>query len=425
MRARVKATVFWLIMLLATWLSIEAVSLITYGIINRSPFSYREARDKLTASIASASSRLSVTGPSDLQWGDFMEVLHPYFGFVADPYQNKPFWKVSDYGFVLNGNGNPIVKRSPGKVIIGLFGGSFTNGVCLSLRSLLDNQSAELGKDFVVINFAAGGYKQPQQLMILNYLLALGGEFNMVINLDGFNEVALPPAENVPNNVNPFYPRGWDRRTANTISPATVRLIGHLEVITESNQKWAQTFRNHRLYLSPTLFLLWQYRDKVMARIIFETNQRIGSEAAKSQTYTMRGPPYIFKEEGDLYRDIADLWKRSSLQMKSLCDANGAKYYHFLQPNQYVAGSKPMTEAERKQAVNEKSPFKKGATKGYPVLVAAGQELKAAGANFVDLTMIFSGHPEVLYVDDCCHVNREGYDVVARRIYETIYQVKL
>ena len=35
-----------------------------------------------------------------------------------------------------------------------------------------------------------------------------------------------------------------------------------------------------------------------------------------------------------IYRDIADVWKRTSLQMKVLSEANGAKYYHFLQPNQ-------------------------------------------------------------------------------------------
>jgi hypothetical protein len=421
MRAKAKATVFWVIMLLATWLFIEVISLITCGIIDRSRFSYGKALDKLNASVASAPSAAAVTGSSDLKWGDFAEVLHPYFGFVADPYQNKPAWKVSDFGFVLSDNKSPIVKRSPGKVIVGLFGGSFTHGVYSSLKSLLENQSAKLGKEFVAINFAAGGYKQPQQLMILNYVLALGGEFDVVINVDGFNEVALPSAENIPSKVNPFYPRGWDRRTASTISPATVRLIGYVEVTKERQEKWAQMFKNNRLYLSPTLFLVWQYRDKVLARTIYETNQRIRTEGAESASYTMRGPTYIYREEGDLYRDIADVWKRSSLQMKALCDANGAKYYHFLQPNQYVEGSKSMTGAERKKAVNEMSPYKPGVTKGYPVLAAAGNELKAAGVKFTDLTMIFSEHPEVLYSDDCCHTNRAGSDIVAKRIYETIY----
>jgi len=43
--------------------------------------------------------------------------------------------------------------------------------------------------------------------MRLNYLLALGARFDLFINLDGFNEVALPPAENIPKGVFLFFPR--------------------------------------------------------------------------------------------------------------------------------------------------------------------------------------------------------------------------
>jgi hypothetical protein len=80
-----------------------------------------------------------------------------------------------------------------------------------------------------------------------------------------------------------------------------------------------------------------------------------------------------------------------------------------------------MTEEERRQAVNKESRFANGAVKGYPFLVKAGNELQAAGVKFADLTMIFSEHRELLYIDDCCHTNREGCDIVSERIYETIY----
>lgn len=422
MITRVKKTVFYVIMLLATWLCVEAISLIAYSIMNRSSFSYAKALRKLDATISPLSLEAPLAGLSELRWvDDFIEVLHPYFGFVADPSQNKPELKVSDFGFLESENPTPIIKRSPGKLIVGLFGASFSRLTYVSLKSVLNNHSAALGKEFIVINFAANGYKQPQQLMVLNYFLALGAEFDVVINLDGFNEVALPPSENIPYNVNPFYPRKWDRRTAKAISPAIVRLIGYGEVSKESKETWARICKNYRLYLSPTLFLLWQSRDNKLARMIYETNERIKAEWSKSQSYTMRGPPYVFKNEEDLYEDLAEIWKRCSLQMKNLCEANGIKYYHFLQPNQYVEGSKPMSETERKQAVNRESRFADGAAKGYPFLIKAGKELELAGVHFTDLTMIFSGHPEILYIDDCCHTSREGSDIVANRIYETIY----
>jgi hypothetical protein len=54
---------------------------------------------------------------------------------------------------------------------------------------------------------------------------------------------------------------------------------------------------------------------------------------------------------GKLYRYLAEAWKNSSIQMNALSDVAGIKYYHFLQPNQYVKDSKPMTEQERKIAI--------------------------------------------------------------------------
>lgn len=418
----VRKIAFWATMLAVTWLCVEALSFIAYGIVNRSLFSYREASSRLDASIPPSSLETPLAGLRPALWGDgLVEALHPYFGFVADPTENRSELRVSDFGFPENGNRSPIVKRSSHRVIVALFGGSFSRRTHASLKSVLNDHSAALGKEFIVINFAADGYKQPQQLMVLNYFLALGAEFDVVINLDGFNEVALPASENVPYNVNPFYPRKWDRRTATAISPSSLRLIGYSQVIKESRARWARVFRNHHFYLSPTLFSLWQFRDDELARVIYETNRGIETELSKSQSYTMRGPSYVFENEERFYRDLVEFWKRCSLQMNNLSQANGARYYHFLQPNQYVEGSKPMSEAERRQAVNKESPFADGSVKGYPLLIEAGRELQSAGVQFSDLTMVFSEHREALYTDDCCHTNREGTDIVANRIYETIY----
>jgi len=34
--------------------------------------------------------------------------------------------------------------------------------------------------------------------------------------------------------------------------------------------------------------------------------------------------------------------------------------------------------------------------------------------------MLFADHPEPIYVDDCCHYNQKGNDMVAQAIGETI-----
>ena len=73
---------------------VEGVSLIGYRAINHSWFSYDEARQALAANAPASSAEFGVAGLSDLSQGDFIEVLHPYFGFVADPQRNKEFWKI-------------------------------------------------------------------------------------------------------------------------------------------------------------------------------------------------------------------------------------------------------------------------------------------------------------------------------------------
>ncbi|HSH38791.1 MAG TPA: hypothetical protein VK993_08395 [Chthoniobacterales bacterium] len=405
-----------------TWLLIEGAALLAYRIINRTPFSYTEARERLCATIGSDDAARGLQPAAGLNWHGLVEVLHPYFGFVADPHQSEPRWKVAPFGFFGNDHVAPIVKRAPDRVVVGVFGGSFAGVIYPFIKAALEEHGAAAGKPHVVINFATAGYKQPQQLLTLNYLLSLGAEFDIVINVDGFNEVALPLAENVPAKLNPFYPRMWDRRTASVVNRGTLRSIGRVEVAIEVKQRWAGLFRDRRLYVSPTLFLLWQTRDRKLARTIYQLHEKLSADRADAESFQMHGPEHPTANEEQLCSDLAAAWKNASLQMKILCEAAGTKYYHFLQPNQYLEGSKPISEAERKQAVNEASRYGQAVAKGYPLFIASGRQLQAAGVNFSDLTRIFADRLEILYGDDCCHTNDEGSAVVTRRIVETIYR---
>ena len=61
-----------------------------------------------------------------------------------------------------------------------------------------------------VHSLALGGFKQPQMLAALAYLMALGQRFDVVVELDGFNDVALSFSENKYKGTFPAYPRDWD-----------------------------------------------------------------------------------------------------------------------------------------------------------------------------------------------------------------------
>ena len=53
------------------------------------------------------------------------------------------------------------------------------------------------------------------------------------------------------------------------------------------------------------------------------------------------------------------------------------------------------------------------AIKGYPLLRQFNRDLPGQGINYFDLTGIFVDRPETLYIDDCCHLNPRGYELLA------------
>ena len=108
--------------------------------------------------------------------------------------------------------------------------------------------------------------------------------------------------------------------------------------------------------------------------------------------------------------------------MNTLAKANNFDYFHFLQPNQYVKNSKKLTEWEQRYTFyyGDDYTYKIAVEYGYPFLLAYGENLIEQNVNFTDLTMIFEQITETAYEDMCCHVNKFGNDIVAKKIAETI-----
>jgi hypothetical protein len=67
-------------------------------------------------------------------------------------------------------------------------------------------------------------------------------------------------------------------------------------------------------------------------------------------------------------------------------------------------------------AITEHHPYAAGVAKGYPALVKRTEDLRLAGVAFFDLRMLFKDVTHQLYIDDCCHLNREGNIMLARAI---------
>jgi hypothetical protein len=135
----------------------------------------------------------------------------------------------------------------------------------------------------------------------------------------------------------------------------------------------------------------------------------------------LRGPDLAIHDPQSLFETSVEIWSRASSQLFALSEARGIAYHHFLQPNQYVTGSKVLTDAERETAIlAADSSTRFGAETGYPLLIAEGRRLRAAGVPFHDLTNLFAEVEEPIYRDGCCHYLLAGYELVARQIARTI-----
>jgi hypothetical protein len=345
--------------------------------------------------------------------------LHPFLGFVQDPAVQQPAgWApIGPQGF-RERRSAPGDPASP--FVVAIFGGSFADGFAGGGAATLGRALARLpqaaGREVRVVGFAIPGYKQPQQLMALILMLALSERIDLVINLDGFNDVVLPVAENLRAGTNPFYPRFWPELAHSAADPRREVLVGEISYLRKRRAKGARLCAHGILAYSATCHLVWRSLDGGLTRRIARAERERVELPAAERSFAVTGPPYAETSPEATYRDLAAFWGRCSTLMHQLCSARGIPYFHFLQPNQYVAGSKPMGAEERRIALDPQQPYRPFAEQGYPYLIEEGRRLTASGVRFFDLTSAFAEYRERVYADNCCHVNNRGTEILAEAI---------
>jgi hypothetical protein len=404
----------------------EAFSFVGFLVATRHLFTYarldrqRERQIKAAAAVRPGAAHATT-----------QTVPHPYVGFTYDPnfdpagmreFHSVP---VSDWGFL--DDKAPLQAKSEEQVVVGIFGGSVAFWFSVQGVDALFEELARVpefqGKRLVPVRIALGAFKQPQQLLALSYLLGLGGHFDVVINIDGFNESTLALVSNRPSGVFPFYPNNWPGLLGSVGDPAMVRLVGEVSFLEGRRGGLAAAFSKPPLRYSVSANLLWKVLDLRaerqidLARLALE---KYKPDPAATWTYAARGPGRPYADPEALYADLAKVWQHTSLEMHRLCVGNGIRYFHFLQPNQYLEGSKPMSAGERKVALWPGSSWETGVRSVYPRLRAAGRELEAEGVAFQDLTQVFTEIGKPLYIDSCCHLNPEGNKLLGHRIGESI-----
>ncbi len=354
-------------------------------------------------------------------------VLHPYLGFVRDPVRlprrvnrRLPDAAINEFGFF---GPSPMAAKGANVARVVITGGSVAEEFFLyageALARELEASGAFGGRSVELVSLAMAGFKQPQQLIAVSYLLLLGAEFDAIVNLDGFNEVVLPFTDIVPMKVAPSYPFRWNALAIDTIDVDTAQAVAQIGETLTALESWRGFFGRVPLRHSAFALASWHAVSTQLEakRVRLEGVLREKLAASAHSRPSLRGPTAEFASDDRIHQASVELWKRASIQLWQLCQAQHIAYLHALQPNQYVAGSKPFTPAERTIAIRPSGNTTRiAAEAGYIRMIAEGANLREMGLPFFDLTDLFEHEAEPVYRDGCCHYYDRGYELIADRI---------
>jgi hypothetical protein len=367
--------------------------------------------------------------------------VSPYLGFMRAPGQPltsivaperlqrmaapvaKPAWvnaRTNNHGF-LSEHDYPFAPSAPNAFVVGIFGGSVAQWFAVQgAQPLIADLQVAPGlrdRNIIVLDFAADGYKQPQQLLLLNYLLATGQRLDYVINIDGFNEITLA-AVNVEAGTDAAMPS--IRHMAPLANLARLRMdsaeLLQLAALSDAQRRLAEaqaTVATHSIAVG------WAIDEMSIRALTRRVNALAQSPGPEAGTESLIALAPAAAPTGDGIGQAVALWAQASRLMQHTLEAQDVPYLHVVQPNQYF-GRKPLSAEEALSAVNPDSPYRKQVASGYPLLRAAVPGLRSDGVAVIDATALFDRDAETVYADDCCHYNQRGNDKLARFIARAI-----
>lgn len=347
------------------------------------------------------------------------DVLHPYFGPIHRP-GVRP--QTNNVGFGSR-QAFPYARTSDRQFLVGIFGGSVAQAFCdrgtRRLTAALQRDSDLANREIVPLCFSHEGYKQPQQLIVLAYFLSLGQQYDLVINIDGFNEVALGTRSHErgrdismpsPIHVDPLL----NLIDQATLTPARVQALARITEYKERLNRLAERLRRTRI--ATVHFALDRYYVFTMNRYQAEVTayDALPSNPPASSVLVLTPPMKTRDTETVVYEDIAAGWVSASLLMRDMLAARGVRYLHVMQPNQYFT-RRVFSDEEARVALNDSQPFRQPVERGYSVLRRAAAALDGR-EEFLDGTTAFDSEKAAVYEDDCCHYTDRGYEILAELI---------
>jgi hypothetical protein len=349
--------------------------------------------------------------------------LHPYFGYT-NSYSLTNRAKMSDntnnLGFIQRfGPGQARLvpfKPEPNDFVVFVFGSSIAAGLVsaprsnIPLRDNLQKITQLKEKNVVVYSMAQGPQKQPQQLIELAFLLALGQHIDLVLSVVGTVEFTSG-LHNLESGIDPIFPHaGMLRSLAQELAPVDSSSTDYYELAFRLSRDRAGVKLYSKLVAESTSglgflknrFILGYYSSS-LANSLANYESTISRKANLDGLLSLDMPVTV---KDNVFDAIFQTWMRCSDLMKVMANSNGAAFLEIVHPNPYYSKRK-LTQSERAiMDLPETHYLPRGATEGYRLIEQRADMLKSRG--IVNALSLFDDVPEAVYEDSTGHFNYFG-----------------
>lgn len=329
---------------------------------------------------------------NNLNWFEKNFHYHPYLAYTSDE-----LIKASRH--------KPAAQKEA--IVIGILGGSFAQSLANFLNTLKGKSLVDLfvkknniHKKILFLNFASGGYIQPQQL-ITSVLYSKKADF--FISIEGFNELSsvsngpscMPPEWNKFSvRYDPLYRNFWMKSA--TLVKKTYLYISRFSQYTNTTTLLSFLSQN---VTSKFIYALYEKGIK--------HNNNCKKDEIKLSKYTKK----------------IDRWINNIKKHHKIMNGIDKKLITVMQPNQYDPHSKNMTTEEKKLFLNYRN-LQNEISDIYPLAGERFLEVKKTfSLSLLDFRKVFVFEKEKIYVDGCCHVNGRGNQILATKLLSELHKL--
>lgn len=355
--------------------------------------------------------------------------LHPYLGFGGYYSMNTQTMVSNNLGFSQRIDYEVPFTTKANDVAVFVFGGSVAGNLVappqqgLSLERALRQKMP--GKNVIVYSMAQGSGKQPQQLIALAMLLAMGQHIDVVVNLDGYNDLAFGYTNHF-YRVHPIFPSAaimWaigntletEHRSGDFYRTAADLIESRLAITNYNNSAPTSRFGLSYLYRKVGISLALRQKARAEARYVGAIH---GQDNVERTKYLM-GIDLPVDEKADATAMAFDIWLKSDEAMAALSRSVGAKYVHVIQPNQYFSKRKFSAEEARiALSMPSTDVMRIGAERGYAMLEKNADLIAKHG--IVSGISILDEAPGIMYFDNCCHYSTAGETILANFVADQV-----